>query len=352
MPSKSEFRIMMFYDFKRGLDFHQSHDSLSKTFGDDAPSEETIRRWFREFEKGQETFEDKPRSGRPPTAVTPENIRRVADLIREHRNVSYEEIEETLGIGSAAVNVILHDHLGVHKLVSRWIPHLLSDDQKRDRVEWCKFMLKRFDEGRSKSVSAIVTGDETWIYSYDPETKQQSTVWVFEGEDAPTKVVRSKSTGKRMIAVFFRKAGLVKAVPLVEQRTVTAQWYSETCLPAVFEELQKQRPKSGHHGILLHHDNAPAHTAAKTLDFLHEQGVQLVTHPAYSPDLAPCDFYLFPEMKKQLRGKRFSSPEEAVAAMNTILRDVPKESFRMCFDKWFSRMQSCIGAHGCYFEKV
>lgn len=351
MPSRTEFRVMMFYDFKRGLNFHQSHESLVKTFGEDAPSEETVRRWFHEFEHGRETFEDEPRSGRPPTAVIPENVSRVADLIKEHRNISYEEIEETLHIGTAAVNSILHDHLHVRRLVSRWVPHLLTDQQKEDRVNWCKFMLKKFDQGRSKLVSAIVTGDETWIYNYDPETKEESTIWVFEDEKPPTKVVRSKSIGKRMVAIFFRRSGVLAAVPLVEQRTVNAQWYTETCLPVVFQELQKERPKTGVHGIFLHHDNASAHTAAQTLDFLHEHGVQLVTPPAYSPDLAPCDFYLFPELKKQLRGKRFPSSDEAVNQMNAVLKDISKESLHDCFDKWFERMHKCIHASGCYFEK-
>jgi histone-lysine N-methyltransferase SETMAR len=352
MPlSKEDFRVMMFYDFKRGLNFHECHETLVATFGQDVPSAETVRRWYHEFKHGQESFEDEPRSGRPPTAVTPENVQRVADMIKEHRNISYGEIEAALGIGSAAVNSILHEHLGVRKLASRWIPHLLSVQQKQDRVDWCKFMLKRFDQCRSKSVAEIITGDESWIYSYDPETKQQSTVWVFEDEPSPTKVVRSKSASKQMVAVFFHQEGLVAVVPLVERRTVNAQWYCETCLPVVFDELRRQRPKTGVRGILLHHDNAPAHTAAQTLDFLHDEGVQLVTHPLYSPDLAPSDFYLFPELKKHLRGKRYSSAEEAVSAMNDVLKVVPKESFQDCFQKWFSRMHSCIDAHGCYFEK-
>jgi histone-lysine N-methyltransferase SETMAR len=146
-------------------------------------------------------------------------------MIKEHRNVTFVEIQEALGIGASTVNSILHEYLGVRKLASRWIPHSLSDEQKEQRVDWCRFMLKKFDNGRSKSVSYIVTGDETWIYAYDPETKQQSTVWVFEDEPAPTKVTRSRSATKQMVAVFFRKSGPVAAIPLVKQRTVNAEWY-------------------------------------------------------------------------------------------------------------------------------
>lgn len=350
--SRTHKRVMIYYDYKKGLTYDQSHESLVKAFGDEAPSLATVNRWYHEFQQGRPTFEDEPRAGRPHESVTPETILMVENLIRTHRNITYGEIQESLEIGASSVNSILHDHLGVRKLASRWIPHLLKPDQKQARIDWCKFMLKKFDQGASVQVQYIVTGDETWIYSYDPETKQQSTVWVFEDEPPPTKVTRSRSTNKQMVAVFFRKSGVVAAVPLVERRTVNADWYCEVCLPKVFAELQKERPKAGLRRILLHHDNATAHTASKTLDFLHESEVQLVTHPAYSPDLAPCDFFLFPELKKHLRGTRYSSAEKAVEAMNIVLKDMPKKLFQDCFDDWFLRMTKCIDAKGDYFEKL
>ncbi len=101
----------------------------------------------------------------------------------------------------------------------------------------------------------------------------------------------------------------------------------------------------------LHHDNAPAHTAVSTIDFLHDSGVQLVTHPPYSPDLAPC-FFLFPKKKKELRGKRFENEKMAVAGLNDVLNDMPKKAFQDCFDEWFLRKQKCIRAKGEYFEKL
>jgi histone-lysine N-methyltransferase SETMAR len=349
--SQRDFRVMIFYDFKRGFSYTECHENLVKTFGEGAPSKSTINFWFNEFKRGRHTFEDEHRSGRPVEATTPENIDRVRQLIKDHRNITKRELEEALGVGSGTVETILHDHLGVRKIASRWIPHLLSNEQKQLRVDWCRFMLNKFDHGRSRRVWDIVAGDETRIYSYDPETKQQSTVWVFDDEQLPTKVTRSRSAAKQMVAVFFSRRGLVAAVPLVEQKTVNAEWYCTVCLPAVFDKLQETRPGTGLRGILLHHDNAPAHTAAQTIDFLHTTGVQLVSHPPYSPDLAPCDFYLFPEIKKRLRGKRYESANAAVAVMNDILDDIPKENFSKCFEKWFDRMDKCIRVDGCYFEK-
>ncbi len=94
----------------------------------------------------------------------------------------------------------------------------------------------------------------------------------------------------------------MKVVPLEEQRTVTANWYVDVCMSAVFKELKKARPGTGIYGVLLHHDNALAHTAVTTLDFLNESGVQLLPHPSNSPDLAPADFFLFSRVKREMKG--------------------------------------------------
>ncbi len=90
-------------------------------------------------------------------------------------------------------------------------------------MDWCRFMLVKVDEGRSKRVNETVRGDETRIYSYDPETKQQSTVRVFEDEPPSTKITRSKSASKRMVAVFFRHMGIVAVIAMEERSTVNAQ---------------------------------------------------------------------------------------------------------------------------------
>ena len=65
-------------------------------------------------------------------------------------------------------------------------------------------------------------------------------------------------------------------------------------------------------GLFLHHDNASAHTAGATRDFIADKPIQLLSHLPYSPDLAPYDFFMFPKVKDLMRGIRFVSPEAAV----------------------------------------
>ncbi len=211
---KRDYRAMMYLHYRQGKLALDSYKILNEVFGDQGPSKPTVARWFAEFKRGKTSLEDDTRSGRPADAVTPENIAAVRQLIKAERSATYLQIQEALDIGSAATKTILHDHLCVKKLVSRWVPRQLTNEQKKARVTWCRFMLKKFDGGQSKLVWEILTGDETWIYQYDPETKRQSTVWVFEGEDPPTKFKRSRSTNKKMVASFFMRSGHIATVPL------------------------------------------------------------------------------------------------------------------------------------------
>ena len=75
-------------------------------------------------------------------------------------------------------------------------------------------MLEKYDGGASKDAYKIVTGDTSWIYVYEPETKQQSTMWAFEDKPNATKVVCGKSTSKQRVAYFFGKTGHVAIVSL------------------------------------------------------------------------------------------------------------------------------------------
>ena len=135
-------------------------------------------------------------------------------MIKEDRRVTYCEIEASCGISKTAIQSILHKHFAVKKICSRWIPHDLTQDQKDARVNWCKEMPQKFKLGTAKSIYNITTVDETWIYSYDPETEQKSTVWVLPDEPNPTKVVCSRSTSKKMIARFLGLTGHIAIISL------------------------------------------------------------------------------------------------------------------------------------------
>ncbi|CAH2014203.1 unnamed protein product [Acanthoscelides obtectus] len=305
------FRAIIYYNFQRQLSRQECLAELLSIFGNEAPHQSTISRWYGEFKRGRVSLSDDPRVGAPKTAATQENVNAVRKLIIEERHVTYRESEASLKISKT-------------KLVSRWIPHLLTEEQKAARVNWCQKTLDRFISENSKNVYSIVSGDESWIYS----------VWVFQGEEKLTIAIRSRSVSKKMVATF--------------QRTVTVDWYTTICLPKVITELRKINAERR---IILHQDNASSHTAQKTRQYLTEENVELLDHPPYSPDLSPNDFFPFPKIKNRLRGQRFQSPEEAVDAFKNAVLDLPANEWNKCFEDWYERMQMCINLRGEYFEK-
>ena len=102
----------------------------------------------------------------------------------------------------------------------------------------------------------------------------------------------------------------------------------------------------------VHYDNAPAHRSAATMGWIESAGVfKLVNHTPYSPDLAPCDFWLFPALMGVLAGRVFSSDDKVEAAIRKWCSDVPVAHWHQCFDKWEARLVKCIDRNGDYVEK-
>jgi hypothetical protein len=158
-----------------------------------------MKNWYNEFNRGRSSFQYEFREGRPKSAVTPENIDAWRELIIQDHHVTYREIQAFLNISMTSINKILHDPSAVKKICSLWIPHYLTIAQKEARVNWCKETLQKYNHGASNAVYNICIGDELWIYAFEPEIKQQSTVWVFQVESNPTKTVRAQDTS------FFRE---------------------------------------------------------------------------------------------------------------------------------------------------
>ncbi|GFR93434.1 mariner transposase [Elysia marginata] len=117
-------------------------------------------------------------------------------------------------------------------------------------------------------------------------------------------------------------------------------------LPAI----RKKRPGLLQSGILFHHDNAPVHTARAVTDVLAGYKWELLEHPRYTPDLAPCDFHLFPKMKKHLRGQRFKTEEDIIQATKVAIKNLDKCSYVTAFKDWLQRIEKCANNGECYVE--
>lgn len=103
--------------------------------------------------------------------------------------------------------------------------------------------------------------------------------------------------------------------------------------------------------VLFHQDNAPAHRALLTQQFLQNNNFEVVSHAPYSPDLAPSDFWLLPTMKDTLRGRSFSNRAAVASAIFQWAKHTTKEEFSAAMESWHRRCEKCVWLHGDYVEK-
>ena len=133
-------------------------------------------------------------------------------------------------------------------------------------------------------------------------------------------------------------------------QTVNKEYYVEV-LREFGKRFRRKKPalfKSGQ--WLFHQDNAAVHNSILVRDYLTKMGIKTVPHPPYSPDLAPCDFWLFPKLKEKLRGCRYETIEEIKEAATKVIDTLTQEDFHGAFQKLWERYNKCIAARGYYFE--
>ena len=136
----------------------------------------------------------------------------------------------------------------------------------------------------------IVTGDETWIYHFQPDSRAKNKVWVSSEGDRPVIACCCKTSNRMLYAIFFDLKGQVLQIPVLKGSFVTGKFYRESVLTQLGDFFQKRRPRTGVHGIKLLHNNALANKSATVQERLKESGLDVLDHPLYSPDLSPCDF--------------------------------------------------------------
>ncbi|KAG5347301.1 SETMR methyltransferase, partial [Acromyrmex charruanus] len=169
--------------------------------------------------------------------------------------------------------------------------HLGELGYKRDRVMISKQCLEMFQRNPDEFLRRFITVDKTWIHYFTPETKEQSKQWTSPSESAPKKA----------------------KVHLTKKK------------------------------VLFHQDNARVHMCPAPMAKFNEFCYELLPHPAYSPDLAPCDYFLFPNLRsttinstffvfnKQFYRQMFGIPMDSPLSLivsDTVMQDLESCSLK------------------------
>ncbi|UYV76602.1 hypothetical protein LAZ67_14001427 [Cordylochernes scorpioides] len=297
----------------------------AKAFKDDCLSRSQSGKWHKAFKEGREEVADEPRLGRPTTARTDENVDRVLEVLRTDRRLSIQKIADTLHMSTFVAHGIVSEDLQMRKVCANLVPKVLTQDQKGPRVLRCQELLDLI-QNEPDFLNSVVTGDESWMFEYDPESKRQSCAWNTKSFLPSKKARMSKSRIKTMIIVFFDIRGIVHCEFVPQGQTVKSAFYLD-----VLKRLKRRIARVRNDikdTVKLHHDNATSHTAFIITNFLARSNTSVIPHPPYSPNLAPCDLFLFPRLKREMKGKHWETVENIQHHVTTFLRSIPVEEFQ------------------------
>jgi histone-lysine N-methyltransferase SETMAR len=327
------------------------HKRLQNVYGNSAVDRSTVGRWVKRTseEHGHADLDDQSRSGRPQTAMTEDTIDRANNLIQSDRRMTVAELSMQLEIGEASVCRILNK-LGYSKVCARWVPRQLTDGHKERRKAICSELVARFDADGDEFLGRIVTGDETWLHHFDPETKRQSMEWHHTTSPRKKKFKVVASAGKVMATVFWDMHGVILVDIMPTGATINSESYVRT-LQKLQKRLRRIRPTRAMQDVLLQHDNARPHSSLRTMEVITKFGWTVVPHPAYSPDLAPSDYHLFGKLKDGLRGTHFPDDESLVTAAKQWLKDAGGEFYRAGIQALVPRWRKAVELNGDYVEK-
>ena len=151
--------------------------------------------------------------------------------------MSVKDIACCTGISEGSVQTILKKRLDLRKVCARWVPHLLTEEQKTQRFKCARELWKTYKGCNSRVISNLLTGDETWVHMFEPQRRADNKQW--KRKDKKTPMYFQK---KMLYAIFFNSSGPVVQVPYPSSHTVTGRFYKNSVLKKVKEFYNEKRP--------------------------------------------------------------------------------------------------------------
>lgn len=340
IPKKAHLREALLFCFHLNKSAAESHRMLAEAYGKQALSETCCRDWFRKFKSGEYDLQDKPRPGQPKlfedeyfekmlTTDPCQTSKTLAKMTNMHKTTICRRLHA----------------MGYKPRCGDYVPHKLKDSDVAKRISVCQMLL---DMQRKKSfLHRIITCDEKWIF-YENSNKKKS--WVKSDESVVFTPKRNLHGRKVLLSIFWDQKGIIYYEILKNNERVDAKRY-QLQLIKMRQALHEQRPEYAHRHetVLLQHDNARPHVSILVKNTIADFGWEVLPHPPYSPDIAPCDYHLFRSMQHGLSEQRFLNDEDVKQWLDWW-KNLKKEEFfyrgiHMLPEKW----ETVLKNNGQYF---
>ena len=203
-----EERYAIKFCFKLGKNATETYGMRQTAFRPSCMNQASVFEWHKRFKEARESVRDDERCGSSKEVRTPELIRQIKNFLDKNCCVSIETISAQFDVSVGTVHTIIHEELKMRKICAKFVPRLLREDQKERCCHDSREMVELINSDPTV-LDALVTGDESWIYCYDPETKRQCSQWKHAGSPRPKKAGQSKSTLKLLMIPFFDSTGMI-----------------------------------------------------------------------------------------------------------------------------------------------
>ena len=164
MDKRKEQRVCIKFCANLGKIATENLEMIQQGFGDQSFSRAQVFQWHAHFNTGRTSVEDDERTGRPTSCTTPETVARIEELIRQDRRRTIRDIAEEVEVGYGTCQRVLTEELGMHRVAAKFVPRILTADQKHPRVKVCTELCQLASNDET-FLSWVFSGDENWVYS-------------------------------------------------------------------------------------------------------------------------------------------------------------------------------------------
>ena len=277
MKELEEQRVCVKFCCKLGKNFTETFQLLNQAYGENCMSRTQCYEWFKRFKERRMAVGEDPRPGRRSTSIDDDHVERIRALIRVNRRLTVREVADQVGISIGSCHQVFTEKIQMRRVRAKFAPRLLTDDQKENHIEISQELLANAN-GNENFLKNIITGDGTWAYGYDVETKMRSSQWMGKGVSLTKQKARmSRSNIKMMLVVFFFYSREIVHHEFVSRgQMVKKQLYQEG-LARLRDTVRRKRPELWENQTwMLHHDNAPAHASLLIRSYLAKHQTYIV----------------------------------------------------------------------------
>ena len=343
-PSQKELYFLIMTLERNDMKASDIHRIIVKAHGN-IISLRRVQDVSKEFKTGERRTTTRAEgSGRPVSSCTDENADTIAEIVEADPHVSCNHLQDLTSIPQSSVHRILTGKLNKKSVCARWVPHVLTEEQKQNRVNECNELLIHFGQDSSQRLTVIT--DEKWIFCRHLQSTHNMRSWIDAGGDRPQVGRRTISDRKFMWLMAANFSGNFYFEIMHDGGSVNAQRYLQFLQSALRSFSHDLNCKIENLSVM--HDNARPHIALIVKQWLQQVGVATVKQPAYSPDVNLQDRYLFRNFETFRRGRPSTNAAEIQNLVTQYLQATSASSLRKEFVNFKEDLSSIIEAGGNY----